>query len=71
MLVGVATRLLFKVATLNELLSGQMDICWSWLPCVMFVLMMDSLMEVATLIDGYAQRKHDGILLKMATYNID
>jgi len=71
MLVGVATRLLFKVATLNELLSGQMDICWRWVPRVMFVLMMDSLMEVATLIDGYAQRKHDGILLKMATYNID
>ena len=71
MLVGVATRLLFKVATLNELLFGQMDICWRWLPCVMFVLMMDSLMEVATSIGGYVLRKHDGILLKMATYNID
>ena len=38
---------------------------------MMIVLMMDSLMEVATLIDGYAQRKHDGILLKMATYNVE
>ena len=37
----------------------------------MMIVLMDSLMEVATLIDGYAQRKHDGILLKMATYNID
>jgi hypothetical protein len=27
-------------------------------------------MEVATSIDGYAQWKHDRILLKMATYNI-
>jgi len=36
----------------------------------MFVLMMDSVMEVATMIDGYAQQKPDGILLKMATYNI-
>ena len=53
MLVGVATQLLFKVATLNEVLSGQMDICWRWLPRMMIVL-MDSLMEVATSIDGYA-----------------
>ena len=69
--LGLLPQLLFKVATLNEVLSGQMDICQRWQPRVMFVLMMDSLMEVATLIDGYAQRKHDGILLKMATYNID
>ena len=45
-----------------DVLSGQMDICWRWLPRMMIVL-MDSLMEVATSIDGYAQWKHDGLLL--------
>ena len=37
----------------------------------MMIVLMDSLMEVATLIGGYARRKRDGIVLKMATYNID
>ena len=50
--LGLLPQLLLKVATLNEVLSGQMDICWRWLPRMMIVL-MDSLMEVATSDDEY------------------